>query len=254
MARIIAVANHKGGVAKTTSVCCIGASLASMGKKVLLVDLDAQQNLTSSLTCADIDTSIYEAMIGRAELPILEIKPNFYLTPSGLGLARAEIDLASRIAREQILKNLLSPVADNFDYILLDCPPSLGIVTTNALTASNEVIIPLTAEVLPLKGLTMLDEIIEEVQRTINRDLELGAVFITRYNNRKLNTMVLDAIKAKYSEKVCNARIRENISIAEAPATCTDIYEYAPTSNGAKDYEELTKELLRRWEDESIEK
>jgi chromosome partitioning protein len=187
-------------------------------------------------------------MIGRAELPILPIKDNLYITPSGLGLARAEIDLASRIAREQILKNLLAPVAEKYDYILLDCPPSLGIVTTNALTASNEVIIPLVAEVLPLKGLAMLDEIIEEIQHTINRDLRLGAVFITRFNNRKLNTMVEDAIKEKYSERVCSTRIRENISIAEAPVTVTDIYEYAPSSNGAKDYQALTEELLQRWE------
>lgn len=247
MGKIIAVANHKGGVGKTTSVACIGASLVGKGYRVLLVDLDAQQNLTTSLLQEEVEISIYEALIGKAALPIISLKENLSLVPAGLGLARAEIDLSTRIAREQILKNLLEPVAGEYDFILIDCPPSLGIVTTNALTAGEEVIIPLTAEVLPLKGLNMLDEVIDEIRRTINKSLKLGAVFFTRYNNRKLNNIVEDAIKAKYGEIVCTSRIRENISIAEAPATCADIYEYAPTSNGAKDYQALTEELLQRW-------
>jgi chromosome partitioning protein len=247
MGKIIAVANHKGGVGKTTSVACIGASLVGKGYRVLLVDLDAQQNLTTSLLQEEVEISIYEALIGKAALPIISLKENLSLVPAGLGLARAEIDLSTRIAREQILKNLLEPVAGEYDFILIDCPPSLGIVTTNALTAGEEVIIPLTAEVLPLKGLNMLDEVIDEIRRTINKSLKLGAVFFTRYNNRKLNNIVEDAIKAKYGEIVCTSRIRENISIAEAPATCTDIYDYAPTSNGAKDYQALTEELLQRW-------
>ena len=249
MTRIIAIANHKGGVAKTTSVASIGSALAKKGKRVLLIDLDAQQNLTFSFVKnQDIEESIYEAMTGKANLPIYSLKPNLDLTPSGLGLARAEIDLSTRIAREQILKNLLEPVAKNYDYILLDCPPSLGIVTTNALTAATDLLIPLTAEALPLKGLTMLEEVVEEVKRSINQKLQLSGVFITRYNNRKLNTLIEDAIKKRYGSVVFDTRVRENISLAEAPLTGTDIFDYAPTSNGAKDYEALTDEIIAKFE------
>ena len=247
MAKIIAIANHKGGVGKTTSVASIGAALAKKGKRVLLIDLDAQQNLTFCfLKDEDAEPNIYEALTGKAELPIKHIKPNLDLTPSGLGLARAEIDLSTRIAREQILKNLIEPIAENYDYILLDCPPSLGIITTNALTAATDLYIPLTAEALPLKGLTMLDEVVEEVRKTINKRLKLSGVFITRYNKRKLNDLVEDAIKTKYGSVVFNTKIRENIALAETPLTGTDIYEYSPDSNGAKDYESLTDEILRR--------
>ena len=151
------------------------------------------------------------------------------------------------LAREQLLKNLLEPVKESYDYILIDCPPSLGIVTANALTASTDLYICLTAEALPLKGLSMLDQIVAEVTRSVNRGLKITGVFITRYNKRRLNNVVDEAIRAKYgSSVVFDTKIRENIALAEAPLTGKDIYTYAPNSNGAADYKALTEEIIER--------
>lgn len=247
MAKVIAVANHKGGVGKTTSVACIGAGLARHGKRTLLIDLDAQQNLTFTLMGdKETESSVYDSLTKGTPLPVVEIRENLDLVPSSLELARAETDLSSKLMREAQLKNRIEEVAGDYDYILLDCPPSLGIVTTNALVAATELYIPLTAEALPLKGLTMLDEVVGEIRQAINPRLELGGVFITRYNNRKLNKDVVDAISSRYGSKVFSTKIRENIALAEMPVTGMSIYDYDPTSNGAKDYEALTEEILSR--------
>lgn len=250
MTKIIAFANHKGGVGKTTSVASIGAALARKGKRTLLVDLDAQQNLTFSLMDdeAEIEASVYEALTGKVStLPVVSIKKNLDLTPSSLDLALAEAELSPKMAREFLLKNLLEPVASNYDFVLLDCPPSLGVLTTNALTAATDLFIPLTAEALPLKGLDMLDGFVTSIRQTLNRDLQVSGVFVTRYNNRNLNNAVLDVVQTKYGSKVFATKVRENIAIAESPLHGTDVYEYAPSSNGAKDYEALTEEILKRW-------
>lgn len=245
--KVIAVANHKGGVGKTTSVACIGAGLARHGKRTLLIDLDAQQNLTFTLMGdKETESSVYDSLTKGTPLPVVEIRENLDLVPSSLELARAETDLSSKLMREAQLKNRIEEVAGDYDYILLDCPPSLGIVTTNALVAATELYIPLTAEALPLKGLTMLDEVVEEIRQAINPRLELGGVFITRYNNRKLNKDVVDAISSRYGSKVFSTKIRENIALAEMPVTGMSIYEYDPNSNGATDYEALTEEILSR--------
>lgn len=247
MTKVIAVANHKGGVGKTTSVACIGAGLARHGKRTLLIDLDAQQNLTFTLMGdKEAESSVYDSLTKGTPLPLVEIRDNLDLVPSSLELARAETDLSSKLMREAQLKNRIEEVAGDYDYILLDCPPSLGIVTTNALVAATELYIPLTAEALPLKGLTMLDEVVGEIRQAINPRLELGGVFITRYNNRKLNKDVVDAISSRYGSKVFSTKIRENIALAEMPVTGMSIYDYDPTSNGAKDYEALTEEILSR--------
>ena len=246
--RTIAVTNHKGGVGKTTTVAAVGQALANKGKRVLIIDLDAQANLTSFFfNEAEIDNSVYGALMGKLEkLPIMRVSDKLSLVPASLELARAETDLASKIARERILSNLIEDVSDSYDYVLLDCPPSLGILTTNALAAATDVYIPLTAEALPLKGLKMLEEIVDEVRRSINSKLAITGVIITRYNNRKLNKAVLDAIRAQYGTKVFDTKIRENIAVAEAPLYGESIYEYAPDSNGAKDYEALSDEILNR--------
>lgn len=247
MAKVIAVANHKGGVGKTTSVACIGAGLARHGKRTILIDLDAQQNLTFTLMGdKETESSVYDSLTKGTPLPVVEIRENLDLVPSSLELARAETDLSSKLMREAQLKNRIEDIAGDYDYILLDCPPSLGIVTTNALVAATELYIPLTAEALPLKGLTMLDEVVEEIRQAINPRLELGGVFITRYNNRKLNKDVVDAISSRYGSKVFSTKIRENIALAEMPVTGMSIYDYDPTSNGAKDYEALTGEIISR--------
>lgn len=246
MGRVIALANFKGGVGKTTSVANIGAALARRGYKTLLIDLDAQQNLTFTFLKEEAEASIYDALRGETALPILRIKENLYLTPSSIDLARAELDLNARIAREGLLKGLLADVAGGFDFILLDCPPSLGIVTYNAFVAASTLYIPLTAEALPYKGLTMLEEVVGEI-RALNPSLTIGGVFITRYNNRNLNALVEEQIRERYGSKVFATRIRENIAIAEAPLTGSDVYGYAPDSNGARDYESLTDEIVSRW-------
>jgi len=248
MGKIISVSNHKGGVGKTTTVAAIGQALARHNKNVLLVDLDAQANLTSFFVDEDnVEQSIYDAMTGRIDrLPIIKISTGLSFVPSSLDLARAETDLASRLAREKILYNLIDPVKDQYDYIILDCPPSLGIITTNALVAATDLYIPLTAEALPLKGLKMLEEIVEAIRSSINGQLSITGVIITRYNNRKLNKAVLDAIKERYGDKVFSTKIRENIAVAEAPLYGESIFDYSPDSNGAKDYDALAMEILNR--------
>lgn len=245
--KIITIANHKGGVGKTTSTASIGHALALLGKRVLLIDLDAQQNLTYTLTHnEDPEVSVYDALVRDRPLPIVKVAEGVDLVPASLELARAEIDMATKIAREGILKSLLADQAGNYDYVLIDCPPSLGIVTTNALVASSKLYIPLTAEALPLKGLRMLDEVVSEVRKRVNPDLDLGGVFFTRYNNRKLNRDVEAMIRSKYEGKVFQTKIRENITVAEMPLAGKSIFEYDKSSNGAKDYMALAKEIIER--------
>ena len=245
----IAIGNQKGGVGKTTSTACIGAALALRGKRVLLIDLDAQQNLTFTLTQnEDPETNIYDTLVKDQPLPIIPIRENLNLVPASLDLARAEIDMATMMAREGILKSYLDEQKEKYDYILMDCSPSLGIVTTNALVAADKLYIPLTAEALPLIGLTMLDDIVREVKRRVNPTLELGGVFFTRFNNRKLNKEVISMVEKRYGEKVFQTKIRENIAIAEMPLSGQTIFEYDPKSNGAADYRTLTDEIISREE------
>jgi chromosome partitioning protein len=247
--KIITIANWKGGVGKSSSAASIGAALAMKDRRVLLIDLDAQQNLSFMMGHnEDPDVSIYDALVKDAPLPIVKIKENLDLVPASVELARAEIDLATKIAREGILKSLLENCIGKYNYILLDCPPLLGIVTTNALVASDKLYMPLTAEALPVKGLTMLDDVVSEVKKRINHKLELGGVFFTRYNNRKLNREEVSMIEQRYGDKVFKTKIRENIAIAEMPLTGESIFEYAPKSNGAVDYMALTEEIIAREE------
>lgn len=246
-AKVITIANHKGGVGKTTSTASIGAGLAILGKHVLLIDIDAQQNLSFTQTKnEDPETSVYDSLVKDMPLPIVNVRENLDLVPASLELARAEIDMATKIAREGILKSLLEEHLDKYDYVLIDCPPSLGIVTTNALVASDELFIPLTAEALPLKGLTMLDDVVNEVRKRVNPKLEIGAVFFTRFNNRKLNKEVVTMVANRYGDKVLNTKIRENISLAEMPLSGQSIFEYDPKSNGATDYMALVNELIAK--------
>lgn len=248
MARIIAIANNKGGVGKSTTTANLGAALALKGQKVLVVDTDPQANLTAALLDIDekpIEVSIYDTMSGSAALPIHHVSPNLDIVPADIALAAAEIDLVSRRAREFVLKKLLSPVVGNYDFVLIDCAPSLGLITLNVLSMADSVLIPLTGEALPMRGLAMLDNYISDVVADLNPTLHVGGVVVTRFNNRKLNTVVLSTIAERYGDKVLKSRIRENISIAEAPLAHCSIFDYAPDSNGAKDYMELASEILQ---------
>ena len=240
--RIITLANHKGGVSKTTSTASIGACMARMGKKVLLIDLDGQANLTLYFIPNEneIDASIFGSLVDGAPLPVKHVRENLDLIPSSLEMASAEIALTNLLAREQLLSKLLEPIKQNYDYILIDCPPSLGIVTTNAFLAADEIIVPMTPELLPLKGMRMLDAFVSTLQR-VKPNLRLG-----RFNHRKLNKVVEQAVKSRYEAITMKTRIRENIALAESAGSGQSIFEYDPHSNGAKDYQALTEEIISR--------
>lgn len=247
-AKVFSFSQHKGGVGKTTSTATLGAALALKGYKILVVDLDAQQNLTYALLNREPEISIYESLTSGLPLPIHNVKENLDIVPASISLAKAEMDLSSKMARERILKDLLAPLMSRYDYIFLDCPPSLGIVTTNALVAADKIIIPMTAEALPMKGLKMLDDVIKEVKKLVNPDVEIGGVILTRFDRRKiLNVEILNSLYNTYLDKVFESKIRENIALAETAMTGKTIFDYAPKSNGAKDYMDLADEFLKRF-------
>ena len=248
MSKIIAIANHKGGVGKTTTTASLGAALARKGKTVLLVDLDSQANLTSSLYGVEPDETIYTALRGKSGLPVVKLEERTYLIPSTLDMAGIELEIASSMQREFLLKDLLEPIQGDYDYILLDCPPSLGLIVVNAFVAADEIYIPLTAEALPSKGLTKLTDIIAKVKKRLNPSLRLSGIIITRWERGRLSQNVENALRLRYGDLVFNTKIRKNVSIAEAPMTGKDIISYAPSSNGATDYMALTEEILERCE------
>ena len=246
MRQIISIVNHKGGVGKTTSVSSLGVALARMGKRVLLVDLDAQGNLTDTLTKTPGDRSIYDSLRTLETLPVVNIREGLDLCPSSIDLVSMDLELADKREREFRLSQLLQGL--DYEYILLDCPPSLGLLTINALTASTKVIIPLTPEALPAKGLGTLLDIIERTKETLNPGLSLGGILITRYNRRKINRLVEETLRETFGDSVFKTKIRENVDISESPLQGLDIYSYSPNSIGAKDYESLALEVVSKLE------
>jgi chromosome partitioning protein len=247
MAIIISLLNHKGGVGKTTSAINIGAGLTELGKRVLLIDLDPQANLTLSLGVPRQKYTIYEALRGEAELHPYTVKPNMDVVISTLDLSGAEMELVNEAGREFIMRELFVAVADRYDYIIIDCPPSLGLLTLNALTSSRYVMIPLQTEFLALQGLAKIKQVIDKVRMRLNRNLEIGGVIPTMYNHKLvLNRDVVDTIHKYFGEKVFKTYIRDNVALAEAPAQRKDIFAYQPRSNGAADYLELCKEIIVR--------
>jgi chromosome partitioning protein len=247
MVKIFAISNHKGGVGKTTSSVNIGAGLALNNKKVLLIDLDPQSNLTQSLGIKNPVNTIYDYLRGEKTIIPIEVKKNLYVIASSLDLSAAEIELSSEPGREYILKDILDTIQDKYDYILIDCPPSLGILTINALTAADKVIIPMQAEYLPLKGLAKLNEVIDKIRNRLNKKLEIGCVFFTQFDNRKvLNRDISGSVKDFFGEKVLDSNIATNISLAEAPSQGKDIFWYAKNSKGANDYKNLCEELIKK--------
>jgi chromosome partitioning protein len=238
MATVIALANFKGGVGKTTSTINLGAALQEKGKRVLLVDLDAQYNLTQSLGLEGDSSQLYNALSNGAALQPVEAG-GLSIIPSSLELIKADIELSSRFKREEVLSSLLEPLSSSYDYILLDCPPSLGVLTLNAFVAARFLIVPIEAEFLALKGYTVLTEALSSI------GLQIDRVFITKYDGRKvLNRNVLQSIRANLGERAFSTVIRENIALAEAPATGLPVTSYQPSSYGAEDYRSLAEELL----------
>ena len=247
MTKIISIANHKGGIGKTTSTINIGAALVAQGKKVLLIDLDPQANLTQSLGITNPEMTIYDNLRGEKVVYPIEVKKKFYIIPSSLDLSAAEIELSSEPGREYILKDILSKVSNKFDYIFIDCPPSLGLLTINALTCSDSVYIPLAAEYLPLRGLAKLNEVIEKIKARLNPKLRIASVFLTKYDQRKiLNRDVAESVREFFGEKLMDTKISDNIALAEAPCHGKDIFLYNKKCKGAEDYENLCFELLKK--------
>lgn len=245
--RVIAFANHKGGVGKTTTAAALGAILSRAGRNVLLCDLDAQANLTASLTMDEpTGYTIYNAFCGETEMPIMHLRENLDLAPSCLDMAGAEMEISGKMCRESILKKLLAPLRSKYDYILLDCPPSLGLITVNALVAANELIIPLTAEALPSRGLAKLTTILQEVRDSLNSEIKLTGILITRWESTNLSKGIEAELRQSFPNAVFSTKIRKNVSIAEAPLSGQDLFAYAPQSNGAADYTALAAEVMTK--------
>jgi chromosome partitioning protein len=249
MATVLSLLNHKGGVGKTTSAINIGAGLVELGQRVLLVDLDPQANLTLSLGIPRQPVTIYESMMGESDLSPYEVKPGFDVVTSSLDLSSAEMELVNEAGREFILRELFAGVDDDYDFIIIDCPPSLGLLTLNALTSSQQVIIPLQTEFLALQGLAKIKQVIQKVKLRLNKELHISGVLATMYDQRKvLNRDVVDTIKKYFGPLVFDTHIRNNVSLAEAPSQGQDIFTYSKSSNGAKDYLKVCKEILDRTE------
>lgn len=247
--RIIAIANQKGGVAKTTTVATLGSLLAKQGKKILMVDLDAQCNLSDSFLSELPEKSVYDSFMGEKGDYTVEVRENLFLLPSSLDVSAMDLMLAGRLEREKILTRILQVLQEKnqYDIILLDCSPSLGIVTVNAIVASTDIYVATTAEYLPLRGLVKLSEICETVAQGLNPGIGINGIIVTRFNTtKKLHVSVDERLREIYGEKVFKTKIRENIKLAECPMTRMDIVTYAPESNGAKDYQELCSEILER--------
>lgn len=246
---IISVANHKGGVGKTTTTASVGSILAAKGFKVLLVDLDAQANLTSSLIRGEVSVTIYNALTSLSPtLPIYHVnsQKTLDLVPSSLELAQADLELSSRIARERILSTHLESYKDSYDYILIDCPPSLGLMTLNAITASDYVIIPLIAEVLPFNGLKMISDFVFTLKKILNPQVDILGILLTRWEMTNLSKTIEAGLRKELGDKVFKTKIRKNVTIAQAPLEATNIVEYDPKSNGAVDYQAFTEELIEK--------
>ena len=250
MGKIISVANQKGGVGKTTTTVNLSTILAKKGKKVLLIDTDPQGNATSGLGVSkDVELSVYDILIGDTEfdetLQETAIK-NLKVCPSNISLAGAEVQLVSMMSREQRLKTKLDKIKDQYDYILIDCPPSLGLVTLNAFTASDSVIIPVQCEYFALEGLGKLLNTVNLVKKHLNKNLEIEGALLTMYDARtNLSNQVVKEVKKYFEDKVYKTVIPRNVRLSEAPSYGMPITVYDPRSKGAKAYEKFAKELLK---------
>jgi chromosome partitioning protein len=258
--RSIAVMNQKGGVGKTTTAVNLSAALAAAGQRVCLLDLDPQAHASLHLGVSlhDGQPSIYEVLTGDLLFPSVrrQVAENLWLVPAHLDLAAAEVELAGEVGREVILRDKLAQDDTQFDYLLIDCPPSLGVLTINALTMVREVFLPLQPHFLALHGLSKLLKTIEVVGKRLNRDLKLAGVLLCMYDaNTRLAAEVSTDVSAYFTRektpdcvwadaRAFETRIRRNIRLAEAPSFGQSIFQYAPTSNGAEDYRSLAQEVL----------
>ena len=258
MARIISLANQKGGVGKTTTTINLGAAMAELGKRVLLVDFDPQGALSVGLGInpMSVDLTVYNLLLDRdvePEQAILKTPvTDLEILPSNIDLSAAEIVLVSEVAREQALKRALTAVRSRYDYILIDCPPSLGLLTVNALTASDGVVIPLECEYFALRGMALLLDTVEKVRDRLNPDLRLEGIIPTMFDGRTLHGReVLERVRTAFGQYLYKTVIRRTIRFAEAPVAGESILTYAAESRGAADYRSLAKEVLGVVDDEA---
>ncbi len=255
MGKVISLANQKGGVGKTTTTVNLGTILAKKGKKVLLIDADPQGNATSGLGVdKECELSTYDILANDAEMEEVvqdTIIKNLKLCPANMNLAGAEVELVSMMSREQRLKEKLEKVKDNYDYILIDCPPSLGLITLNAFTASDSVLIPVQCEYFALEGLGQLLNTINLVKKHLNKEIKIEGALLTMYDIRtNLSNQVVKEVKKYFENKVYKTVIPRNVRLSEAPSYGMPITEYDPKSKGAKSYMKFAKEFLKINEEE----
>lgn len=244
--KTICILNNKGGVGKTSSVLNMGGGLSLRGYKVLLIDLDPQMNLSQSLGVRDPQRDIYGTLTGRYRLSPIKVAENLSIVPSSRELKNIESEFSSKIGGQVRLRKILSEV-EGFDYCLIDCPPSLGLLSINAMTSSQEIIVPLTPEFYSVQGVISLTETIEEVRENLNPNLRLTGILITLYNKQKIvHRDFTQAIQDTFGDIVYPTRIRSSVAIEECPTQGQDVFRYDPDSNGAKDYSEVVDEFLRR--------
>jgi len=250
VSKIISVVNQKGGVGKTTTSVNISTILAKKGKKVLLIDADPQGNATSGIGVnKDTEKSFYDVIINEVEIKDAIMKTpikNLYVCPSNINLAGAEVELVSMMAREQRLKAKLEEIKDEFNYIIIDCPPSLGLITLNALVATDSLLIPIQCEYYALEGVGQLMNTVNLVKKQLNKELYIEGVVLTMSDDRtNLSKQVINEVKTYFKDNVYKTIIPRNIKLSEAPSYGMPITIYAPKSKGARCYEKLTNELLK---------
>jgi chromosome partitioning protein len=247
LGRVIAFANQKGGVAKTTTALNLGVAFAEQGIKVLLVDLDPQGNLTMSqgLNPDAIERSMFDVLVHRVPITDVIHHAEVDLAVSSIDLAGAELALSSMIGRERALEKALAPVKDNYNYVLVDTPPSLGLLTINALVASNGVIVPVQCEYLSLRGLVQLENTLSMIRENLNPDVAIQGILPTMYDKRTLHSReAVEILQENFGDLVFDTKIRKTIRYAEAPVKGTSVLKYDPTGNAAEAYRKLAKEVL----------
>ena len=254
MGRVIAVANQKGGVGKTTTAVNLSTSLAKKGKKVILIDGDPQGNATSGLGVEkDLDNSIYDVLVEEVDIKTTlqdTCVKTLKVCPSNMDLAGAEVELVSQMSREFRLKEKIDPIKDEFDYIIIDCPPSLGLITLNSFTAADSLLIPVQCEYYALEGLGQLLNTINLVKKHLNKNLEIEGAVLTMYDMRtNLSNQVVKEVKRYFDDKVYKTVIPRNIKLSEAPSFGMPIGLYDPKSKGARAYEKLAREVMKANED-----